>query len=672
MSDVLQRLRDRKLVQWALAYVAAAFALIQVLDIVAQRFGWPEPTIRFVIVALGVGFFITLVLAWYHGERGVQRINGTELVILALLLGIGGVAIWKFAPAPSDKSRAEPSPSAASVPHKSIAVLPFESLSKDEDNAYFASGMQDMILTKLAGIGDLKVISRTSTEKYKSHPDNLKDVARELGVATVLEGSVQKAGKDVLINVQLIDAGDDSHLWAQDYPRTLENIFGVEGEVAQKIAEALQSKLTADEKNSLASKPTQNAEALQAYMRGIDLQRKTSTPMNEVNEQFQKAVTLDPDFVLAWSEVIWQRLRAYWFGFDATESNLELARTALDRMVRLAPDSPHVERAQAAYLYFVKRDFQGALATMKHVQRGLPNDARTWFFTALVERRAGLFDDAVSHLHEAQTLDPKDDYIVYELPNTALAQHRFDEMLALLKDMPTANFGAAELNLFAAWNIGGLGAGEHVVATLPESPMSKGMRANQLFFARDFRGASALYAQGIAEISQSPTPDVFQSELFMAGYLSVQLGWQLRQAQCELELHDTQTAGALLAAVRNRAQASLEKNLVNANIEAAWHATLALALAHLGEHGAAVTEATKATQLIPESVDRYEGPYWLDTLAAVYAINGDAAHAVPLIRHLVDTPGSMATRAMLALDPVWDPIRNDPDFKSLIDAGAKR
>ena len=215
MSDVLQRLRERKLVQWALAYIAAAFALIQVLDIVGQRFAWPEPVMRFAIVALGVGFFLMLVLAWYHGERGRQRVNGTELLILALLLGIGGLAIFKLAPQPAGKPQAsDKTASSSAIPRKSIAVLPFDSLSEDKDNAYFASGMQDMILTKLAGIGDLKVISRTSTEKYKSHPDNLKDIGRELGVATLLEGSVQKSGKDVLINVQLIDAATDNHLWA--------------------------------------------------------------------------------------------------------------------------------------------------------------------------------------------------------------------------------------------------------------------------------------------------------------------------------------------------------------------------------------------------------------------------------------------------------------------------
>ena len=244
MDEFFARLKQRKIVQWALAYVAASFAFIQVIDIVAQRFGWPEHTVRFIIIALAVGFFVMLVLAWYHGERGTQRVTGPELLFLALLLTIGGAVAWRLAPTvtepngqPGSASTAQStSISGVHADSKSIAVLPFENLSDDKANAYFAEGMQEEILTRLAGIGELKVISRTSTEKYKSHPDNLKIVAGELGVANILEGSVQKAGEAVRVNVQLIDARNDMHLWAQTYDRELKNVFVVESEVAQQIA----------------------------------------------------------------------------------------------------------------------------------------------------------------------------------------------------------------------------------------------------------------------------------------------------------------------------------------------------------------------------------------------------------------------------------------------------
>src|SRR5580765_7408730 len=229
MAELFQRLRERKLVQWALAYVAAAFALIQVSDVIAQQFEWPGGVRRGITIAFAVGFFVTLVLAWYHGERGAQRVSGTELLIVSVLLAIGGGLLWRLAPKPSDASRVEPRHVTATVAdRKSIAVLPFANLSSDKDSAYFADGIRDMILTKLAVIGDLKVISRTSTDKYSNRPDDLKTVALQLGVASVLEGSVQKSGNQVLINLQLISADNDQHLWAEAYKRSLDDIFGVE------------------------------------------------------------------------------------------------------------------------------------------------------------------------------------------------------------------------------------------------------------------------------------------------------------------------------------------------------------------------------------------------------------------------------------------------------------
>jgi serine/threonine-protein kinase len=666
MSDFLIRLRQRKLVQWALAYIAASFALIQVIDIVAQRFGWPEQTVRFVIIALAVGFFITLVLAWYHGERGAQRVTGTELLILAVLLAIGGGAIWKFAP--ESTSPAATASRAAAVDAKSIAVLPFESLSEEKDNAYFASGMQDMILTKLAGIGDLKVISRTSTEKYKSHPENLAVIGKELGVASILEGTVQKAGNQVLINLQLIDASNDNHLWAQDYTRTLENIFGVEGEVAEKVAGALRVVLTRDERNTLALKPTQNAEALDAYLRGLAMQSQPAFGVAQATDEFQKAVTLDPNFTLAWTELFWQRLRAYWFGFDATATNLDAANAAFDRATALAPDLPQVERARAQYLYFLKRDFAGASAVMRQVQRGLPNDERTWFFSALVERRVGAWDAVVADLRKAQSLAPMDPFIYYELANTAVARRHFDEAVTTIETAPefSEKSWGAEMHFFATLNLGGVDATAKLLERFAATGVATAdLRPWQALLQRDFKAAVPLFADAIVRAAGRPQPN-YQSEYFVAAYLPATIGWQLQQAFCEKRSGATDAADTLYSAVQKNAQAALAKKEVNPNIEAAWHVTLALADAGLGEHDNAVAEAQRAVALIPESNDRFEGPYWQDYLAQVYAMNGDAAHAVPIIKHLVDTSGSTTTRAMLKVDPVWDPIRDDAGFKALL------
>src|SRR5213592_2247494 len=222
MNEFFQRLKERKLVQWAIAYVAAAFALLQGIDIVAQQFGWPEGVRRGITLALVVGFFVTLVLAWYHGERGAQRVTGTELLIIGLVLALGGGFLWRFAAARSadSKTATVPNESRSVVDAKSIAVLPFENLSRDPDNAFFTDGVQDEILTYLAKIADLKVISRMSVMQYKSGaPRNLREIGQQLGVAHVVEGSVQRAANKVRVNAQLIDARNDAHLWAQTYDR---------------------------------------------------------------------------------------------------------------------------------------------------------------------------------------------------------------------------------------------------------------------------------------------------------------------------------------------------------------------------------------------------------------------------------------------------------------------
>ena len=255
MNEFFERLKQGKLLQWAIAYVAAAFALLQGIDIVAQQFGWPEAVRRGITLVLVVGLFVTLVLAWYHGERGAQRVTGTELLIIGLILAAGGGLLWRFAAAsrtsdnktaasPNDNRTPEP---ARAIPEKSIAVLPFENLSDDKANAYFVAGMQNEILTALTKVSALKVISKTSTEKYSSRPGSLKAIAQQLGVTAILEGSVQRAGDAVHINVQLIDGRDDSHLWAESYDRELKKVFEVEREVAETVATKLKARLSPQE-----------------------------------------------------------------------------------------------------------------------------------------------------------------------------------------------------------------------------------------------------------------------------------------------------------------------------------------------------------------------------------------------------------------------------------------
>src|SRR6266516_2871959 len=273
MNEFVQRLKQRKLVQWAVAYVAAAFALIQGLDIVAQRFSWPDSIERTLIIAACIGFFIAMVLAWYHGERGAQRVTGTELLIIVLLVSLGAFFLWRFAagarpPIVTSVSSVAP----VAITEKSIAVLPFENLSSDKQNEYFADGVQDQILTDLSQIADLKVISRTSVMPYKSGiARNLRKIAEELGVAHVVEGSVQRAANKIRVNAQLIDARNDAHLWAQTYDRDLADVFAIQSEIAKAIADQLQAKLSPNERNAIEQAPTADVTAFDLYSRAKNL-----------------------------------------------------------------------------------------------------------------------------------------------------------------------------------------------------------------------------------------------------------------------------------------------------------------------------------------------------------------------------------------------------------------
>src|SRR5438094_2529934 len=280
MNEFFQRLKERKLVQWAVSYVAAAFSLLQGIDSVAQQCSWPAGVWRGITLGLVVGFFVTLVLAWYHGERGAQRVTGTELLIIGLVLALGGGFLWRFAAAsrtPDNKTAIAPNESrmpepAAVIPEKSIAVLPFENLSSDKENAYFTDGVQDEILTDLAKIADLKVISRTSVMQYKTDARrNLREIGQQLGVAHLLEGSVQRAANKVRVNAQLIDARNDAHLWAQTYDRDLADVFAIQSEVDKTIAEQLEARLSPAEKAAIEQRPTADLAAFDLYVRATAL-----------------------------------------------------------------------------------------------------------------------------------------------------------------------------------------------------------------------------------------------------------------------------------------------------------------------------------------------------------------------------------------------------------------
>ena len=444
MSDFVQRLRERKLVQWALAYVAGAFALLQAVDIVAQRFGWPESIERALIVALAVGFFIALVVAWYHGEKGAQRISGTELTILALLLAIGGAILWRYAPADSDRSTAATSKVAtaagtrqpsAPIVEKSIAVLPFENLSDDKSNAYFAEGIQDEILTRLSKIADLKVISRTSTAKYKSAPDNLREIANQLGVANILEGSVQKSNDQVRINVQLINAMTDAHLWADIYDRKLTDIFVVESDVAKTIADTLQAKLSGSEQHALSARPTENAEAYQLYLKGrFFWNKRTAADLRKSIGFFDEAIARDPNYALAYAALAQAELLLPGYDGGAPNEWFPKAESAAKQALKLDDGSSDAHAALGMVKQLYQFDSLGAIAEFERAIQLNPNDATAhhWLANHSLSSLCQV-DREIAGMKRALELDPLSLIINANLGQAYIYARRFDDAVAQMR-----------------------------------------------------------------------------------------------------------------------------------------------------------------------------------------------------------------------------------------------
>ena len=414
MNEFLQRLKQRKLVQWGIAYVAAAFALLQGIDIVGQQFGWPENVRRGITLALVVGFFVTLVIAWYHGERGAQRASGTELLIISLILALGGGFLWRFSPTRSSEDKILSVPNAhktglaVTAPEKSIAVLPFDNLSRDPDNAYFCEGVQDEILTRLAKAADLKVISRTSTQRFKSAPENLSEIAKQLGVAHILEGSVQKAADQVRVNVQLINAMTDAHLWADTFDRKLTDIFAVESEIATAIADQLQAKLTGSEKTMMAKRPTESSDAYELYLKGrFFWNKRTASDLRKSIDYFKQATALDPNYAQAYAAEgqAWVILPAYNGG--APKDCGPPAGAAIKKALALDETCADAYTALGNYRSVYDFNFADSESEYERAIELNPNDstAHHWYGSDVLAA-LGDSEKEIAEMQRARELDP--------------------------------------------------------------------------------------------------------------------------------------------------------------------------------------------------------------------------------------------------------------------------
>ncbi len=456
-TSLLGELKRRNIFRAVALYAAAAWLLVQVATQVFPFFHAPEWLVRGIIVAAVAGTPLFVAFAWFYEftPEGLKRQKDVEpdqsidhltarkldrwiivlLVLIALLMLAQMFGLRRPGNAEAGQTATDtPAANAASAPAKSIAVLPFENLSKDENNAYFATGMQDEILTRLAGIRDLKVISRTSTAQYASQPPNLKIVAEQLGVANVLEGSVQKAGEQVHINLQLIDARNDSHLWAQSYNRELKDIFAVEGEVAQSVADALKAQLMPAEAERATAVPTHNEAAYQLYLqanahfnRALDQDVLVPRELPQAIPLYQRALDADPKFALAAAALGRAHMHLYFYAPDRTEARLTSAKTAIDRALGLQPDLGEGHYALALYFYWGQRDYARATEELHLARQSIANSADVPRMLAAIARRQGHAAEMIAGFQEASLLDPRSSSAIDQLGLGYSALRRYAE-----------------------------------------------------------------------------------------------------------------------------------------------------------------------------------------------------------------------------------------------------
>jgi TolB-like protein/Flp pilus assembly protein TadD len=658
MSGFFEEVRRRKVYRVAAAYVIAAGFIIQISSAVFPAWELPNWAFRVVVVFLLIGFPISLILAWAY-DLTPQGIRATPApgthrrrnLIMLIAIGVVVSAVAGFFLFPRASWRKV---------EKSIAVLPFQSLSDEKENAYFADGMQDDILTNLAKIGDLKVISRMSVMPYRGDAvRNAREIGKALGVATLLEGSVRRVGNRVRVSVQLINANSDEHIWAEDYDRDLTDVFAIQTDLAQKIASALQAKLSPNEKARLDQRPTQNSDAYLLFVQAHDYaNRKEMSPDKYLKAVplFEQAIKLDPTFAPAFAGLSLVESRIY-HSFDPTDGRRKKARLNADEALRLQPDLPEGHLALGFSYYYGDRDYERALAEFEIAKRGLPNESEAYFAIGAIQRRQGKWAESNANLEKAATLDPKNTDVLINLCFSYMAQRDFETASKILDRVIAASPQSFQTNILkgfvaAQWK-GDLSAAEKVFSSIPPETDSDGLmtmgRVWLLILQRKLPEALQVLQQFRGETlfntTTAPCPKAF----------------------LEGEVYRLQRDEAKARPAFEHARVVSEQLLREAPDDPARHGQHGLILAALGQKQEAIAEGKRAVELLPESQDAFDGPQATATLAQIYARTGEFDEAFRLLDHLLAVPTHGLTVPMLKLDPAWDALRKDPRFQALID-----
>ena len=658
MTGFFEELQRRKVYRVAAAYIIAAGFIIQIGSAVFPAWELPNWTLRFVVVLLLIGFPIALILAWAYDvtPQGIQATPaspGTHrrrniIALTAIGLAISAVAGFFLFPRASGR-----------IVEKSIAVLPFQSLSDEKENAYFADGIQDDILTNLSKIGDLKVISRMSVMSYRGDAlRNAREIGKALGVSALLEGSVRRAGNRVRVSVQLINANNDEHIWAEDYDRNLTDVFAIQTDLAQKIASALQAKLSPNEKERLDRQPTKDPNAYLLFIQAHDYANRPERFREDslkAEELFEQAIKLDPNFALAFAGLSMAESWIY-HSFEPTTARREKARLHADEALRLQPDLPEGHLALGSVYYYCDRDYERALAEFEIAKRDLPNEAQAYMAIGAIQRRQGKWTESTANLEKAAALDPKNASILVNLAYSYMALRNFeaaDKTIDRAIALAPQSFATVGLKAYltAVWKSDLSKAETQFSAISPEvdpNGLVTWVRTGMLIWQRKFPEALAVVqkfpGETLTTYNTAPEP-----KAFLEGSIHFLEGDKPR-AQIEFE----------------KARVVSEQLLREAPEDPARHAQHGLILAALGQKAEAIAEGKRAVELLPESRDAFDGPQFTASLAQIYAWTGETDEAFRLLDHLLSVPNGIAV-SILKLDPAWDSLRKDPRFQALID-----
>ena len=650
-------LKRRKVYRVAIAYAVLSWLLIQIATQVFPFFEIPMWAVRLVILLLALGFPVALLLAWAFDltPEGIKRTEDLD------------EASKQKAANGSRASRV----SSVGPPEKSIAVLPFENFSDDMQNVYFADGIQDDILSSLAKVADLKVISRTSVRQYRTGTRNLREIGQELGVAYILEGTVRRAGDRVRINAQLIDARTDLHIWNDTYDREITDLFAFQSELARRITFALRANLSPREKESLQLHPTADLAAYELFLRARDLFRWSGSGDPRENGEcalrlLGEALERDPQFALA--HCLASRLHGelYWFGYDRSRARLTQAKIAGDNALRLQPDLGDARLALAYYYYFGYRDYELARTELAIAQQATPNDAEVWDAAGAIDRRQDRWNDAVPNFEKARELDPRNSSVLWNLAETYAcvgryedAQRTFAEGLSVNLDAHLFALAQAAIDLRTKGETAPLRA---ALRSIPQNFDPGGAVTTVALRVSLMEGDNAEGARllGASRSEKFNDSGIGGPAANFDGYTLPRAWFEGLIARARGESDAAERAFAL-------AQRRVEADLAQWPDDPKATALLGFVQAARGRKEEALRAGRRAVELLPISKDAFDGPLVATKLAVIYAQVGEVNLAFELLADLMNVPNGPTART-LRVEPEWQALRGDPRFDELVSA----